>query len=311
MSGIQLRPGRPHTAGRPPAEAANSEENVMYEPSVADIRVAPEHLGNDTYLIRSAQEALGAPLRVYLNSMVILGEEPTIVDTGTIANREQWLDDVFGLVEPDDVRYVFISHDDADHTGNLAQVLDRCSNATLLASWAIVERFSNAFGFPLERTRWVEIGDHLDLADRRLRFVLPPLWDSPTTRGLFDERTGIFWAVDAFATPVTPALESTVAELDPELWRGGIAMFAYNALSPWLPLVDPDRYARHVMAVRDLGMTTVASAHSATITDRSVDAAFEIVRDLPSVPAPPVPDESVLEALVGNLLVDSVTSPVS
>jgi hypothetical protein len=44
------------------------------------------------------QEALGAPLRVYLNSMVIRGAEPVIVDTGTIANRAQWLDDVFGLV---------------------------------------------------------------------------------------------------------------------------------------------------------------------------------------------------------------------
>ena len=99
------------------------------------------------------QEALGTPLRVYLNSMVICGAEPVIVDTGTVANRSQWLDDVFGLVDPTDVRYVFISHDDVDHTGNLAQVMEHCPHATLLASWALVERFSNAFEFPLRSAR--------------------------------------------------------------------------------------------------------------------------------------------------------------
>jgi flavorubredoxin len=275
----------------------------MYEPAAPTIRVTPEHLGNDTYLVHQVQEALGAPLRVYLNSMVILGAEPTIVDTGTVANRRQWLTDVFDLVDPEDVRYVFISHDDADHTGNLAEVMELCPNATLLASWAMVERHSNVFEFPLERCRWVDHGDRLQLADRRFHFVRPPLWDSPTTRGLFDERTGIYWAVDAFATPVTPELEATVDELDPGFWRDGVTMFAYNALSPWLSLVDPARFAAHVMGVRDLGMTTVASAHSPVITDRSIDHAFEIACRLPSVPAPPVPDQSVLDAIVGEHVV--------
>ena len=62
---------------------------------------------------------------VYINSMVILGAEPVIVDTGTPANRKQWLDDVFSIVDPDDVRWVFLSHDDVDHTGNLDQVMTR------------------------------------------------------------------------------------------------------------------------------------------------------------------------------------------
>ena len=274
---------------------------MAFEPVAPTIRVAPEHLGTDTYLVHQVQEALGAPLRVYLNSLVIGGEEPVIVDTNTIANRRQWLDDVFGIVAPEDVRYVFISHDDVDHTGNLAEVMDLCKNATLLASWALVERYSNAFDFPLERCRWVNDGDHLDLADRRLSFVRPPIWDSPTTRGLYDHRSGIYWAVDAFASPVTPELERTVEELDETFWRDGLAMFAHNAVAPWLSLADADRFADHVDAIRALGMTTIASAHSPVITDRSVDAAFRFVRELPSVKAPPVPDQAILESLLGDM----------
>ena len=124
-------------------------------PAAPTIRVAPQLIGPDTYLIHSVQEALGAPLAVYLNSMLIAGDEPVIVDTGTVANRRQWLDDVFGIVDPKDVRWVYLSHDDHDHTGNLAEVVALCPNATLVCNWAMVERIANAFDLPLNRCRGV------------------------------------------------------------------------------------------------------------------------------------------------------------
>jgi flavorubredoxin len=274
---------------------------MAYEPAVPTIVRSPERIAAETWLIHQVQEALGAPLRVYLNSMVIRGAEPVIVDTGTLANRAQWMDDVFGLVDPADVRYVFISHDDADHTGNLAQVMELCPNATLLASWALVERFSNAFRFPLHRCRWVDDGSHLELDDRRLRFVRPPLWDSPTTRGVFDPSTEVYWAVDAFATPCSTAVEPSVAELEPEAWRGGMAMFAHHAVAPWLAMVDHDRYRRHAERVRALGATTIASAHSPLITGAWIDKAFDLLLDLPNVEVPPAPDQAALDAIVAEL----------
>jgi len=240
-------------------------------------------------------------MRIYLNSMVILGEEPVVVDTGTVANRDQWLDDTFGLVEPADVRYIFISHDDIDHTGNLAEVLTLCPQATLIASWALVERHSSAVEFPLERVRWLVDGDHFDLADRRLTLARPPVWDSPTTRGLFDHRSGVYWAVDTFATPCTPAVESTVGDLDPTFWRDGMAMFLHNAVAPWLSLVDHERFVAHVDRVRALGMTTIVGGHTPIITGRHVDAAFEIIRELPLVAAPPIPDQAALDAIVAEM----------
>ena len=91
----------------------------------------------------------GQPLDVYINSMVILGSEPVIVDTGTPANRKQWLEDVFSLVEPEDVRWIFLSHDDVDHTGNLDEAMAVCPNANVVCNWAMVERHTNCFDFPL------------------------------------------------------------------------------------------------------------------------------------------------------------------
>lgn len=96
---------------------------MSFAPICPTIKVPPAKIAADTYMIHSVQEALGQPLSVYLNSMVILGREPMIVDTGTVANRDQWLGDVFGLVEPNDVRWIYLSHDDVDHTGNLEQAM--------------------------------------------------------------------------------------------------------------------------------------------------------------------------------------------
>ena len=48
----------------------------------------PQYVGPDTWLVRQVQEAKGAPLSVYINSLIITGTEPVIVDTGSAANRD-------------------------------------------------------------------------------------------------------------------------------------------------------------------------------------------------------------------------------
>jgi len=73
---------------------------TTFAPLAPTLNVPPAKIADDTWLIHSVQPACGEPLHVYLNSLLILGAEPMIVDTGTIANREQWMNDVFSLVEP-------------------------------------------------------------------------------------------------------------------------------------------------------------------------------------------------------------------
>ena len=252
---------------------------------------------DDTWLIHSVQPALGQPLFVYLNSLVILGAEPMIVDTGTIANREQWLKDVFSLVEPENVRWIFLSHDDVDHTGNLDETLSACPNAQLVCNWAMIERHTNCFDFPLPRCRWIMDGDTLDIGDRTLVAMRPPVYDSPTTRGLFDPMTGVYWAVDSFATPL-PDPKVGVADLDAEFWDFGLALFALGAVSPWLSMVDETKYGRYVDGVQGLDITTIASCHSPVIEGPFIERAFARIRELPSLPPLDIPDQSVLDQII-------------
>ena len=42
-----------------------------------------------------------------MNSLVIRGEQPTVVDTGSPANRDEWLQNLGSVVDPNDVRWIF------------------------------------------------------------------------------------------------------------------------------------------------------------------------------------------------------------
>jgi hypothetical protein len=128
--------------------------------------------------------------------------------------------------------------------------------------------------------------------------VRPPVYDSPATRGLFDESSGVYWGVDSFATPCPGGPVPTVAELDPEFFAEGMAMFVHNALSPWIGLVDHDKFAAEVDRVRSLGAATIATAHAPLIVGPMIEDACRILATLPGVPAPPIPDQAMLDAVL-------------
>lgn len=113
---------------------------------------SPYRVASDTWIIPEPLNA-GSLGFVTINSMLIAGAEPVIVDTGTALNRQRWLDQVFSIVDPVDIRWVFLSHDDHDHVGNLLTVLDLCPHATLVTSWFSLERLRGDFELPLSRCR--------------------------------------------------------------------------------------------------------------------------------------------------------------
>ena len=270
---------------------------TAFAPLRPTISVPPTQIAKDTHVIHSVQEALGQPLFVYINSMVILGKEPMIVDTGTIAGREQWLEDAWGLVDPNDVKWVFLSHDDVDHTGNLEQVMEACPNAKLICNWAMVERHTNCFNFPIDRCHWTMDGETIDVGDRELVALRPPIYDSPTTRGLFDPSTGVYWSVDTFATPL-PDYKMQVADLDEEFWHFGMTLFQMGAVSPWVAMCDEAKYNAYVDRTQSLDIKTIAACHTPVLEGEFIDRAFAHVRTLPSAECPPMPDQNVLNEIV-------------
>jgi flavorubredoxin len=263
-------------------------------PETTPIEIAPE-----TFLIPNLAPA-GPDLLLPVNSMVIRGAEPVIVDTGAPVHREQWLEKVLSLVDPEDVRWIFLSHDDPDHTGGLLDILELAPQATLVTNFFSVERLAlEKPALPLERMRWIEAGSSFDAGDRTLHLFRPPIFDGPTTRGLFDPTTATAWIVDTFACLTPGSLDvhdlpaDHVAEQLPQM---------NSIVSPWHQWLDPVAYGRHVDEVEAMGLLTAASAHGPVLTGDAIHQAFDVVRDLAGKPNIPTPGQELLDELVAGAL---------
>ncbi len=267
-------------------------------PATDPVLVAPE-----TWLIPNLAAA-GPGQYLPVNSLLVRGSEPIIVDTGAPVPRQRWIEQVFSLVDPEDVRWIFLSHDDGDHVGGLADALEMCPSATLVTNFFATERLSLERTLPIERLRWLEPGDSFRAGDRRMRLMLPPIFDGPTTRGLFDERTGVLWSVDSFAA-LTPGSVHHRDDVPEDLFTESFSLLN-SLLSPWHEWLDPARYSRHVDSVADLRPDAIATAHGPLLTGDAISHAFDRVRAMAAAPRMMPPGQSALDELIAATVLGPV-----
>jgi flavorubredoxin len=264
-------------------------------PATTPVEFAP-----DTFLIPNLAPA-GEGAYLPVNSMVIRGAEPIIVDTGAPMHRDEWIEKAFSVVEPQDVRWIFLSHDDPDHTGSLLDVLEMCPQATFVTNFFSVERLAlEKPPLPLERMRWIEAGGSFDAGDRTIHLFRPPIFDGPTTRGVYDSKTAAMWVVDSFACTTTGAVHH-IADLPRDLVDENLPLFN-SMVSPWHQWLDPGAYRRHVDGIEAMGVLAVASAHGPILTGDWIHEAFDVVRDLAGKPNVLGPGQELLDELVACIL---------
>jgi hypothetical protein len=288
---------RAHCSAPPDPTQHNPKETdpmTLTTPHLPPTQIAPE-----TFLIHDHEPQGDEPVTVTLNTMVIRAAEPVVVDTGMASNEAQFLADIFSLVEPEDIRWVFISHDDIDHTGNLNALMQAAPNATAIIKWFMVKRMGETLDVPLDRQRWIGDGESFDVGDRVLHAVRPPVFDAPTTRGLFDPTTGVYWSSDSFATPVFAPVP-TVEELPEDFWLGGINTF-HRYVSPWLEMVDDRAYQKAVDRIEALAPTVLAGCHTPAVVGDRVTQAIATTRLSPTAEIQPEPDQALLDQIQRTL----------
>jgi flavorubredoxin len=264
-------------------------------PTTSPVRIAPE-----TFLIPNLAPA-GEGVFVQVNSLLIRGEEPIIVDTGAPVHRERWLEQVYSLVDPEDVRWIFLSHDDGDHTGGLYDALEASPAATLVTNFFAWERLAlERPAIAPDRMIWRGPNETFDAGDRRLRLVVPPIFDGPTTRALYDEQTGVLWSVDSFAALTTGAVHE-VGDVPKDLYEDSFQLFN-SMVSPWHEWLDPVVYNRHVDTVEALRPEVVASAHGHVLRGGDIHDAFDRVRTLAGQPRIAPPGQSFLDELLATVI---------
>lgn len=251
-------------------------------------RQHPHEVARDTFVIRAVMPSVAGTF-TNQNSMLIRAAEPVVVDTGMVTNREIWFEDLFSLVAPEDLRWIFVTHIDTDHAGNLVEALARCPSAMMVTSRGESFRASASLGIPMERMRMVGAGEAFDVGDRVLRAWQPPVYDSPYTRALHDPSTGVYYGADAFCAPMPEGAVDWSDEIDVALWAKGMASFHHHTLSPWLGLADPAKFRAVVDKLAALDPQVIVSAHAPPIGKAAIPRALAQLAGLPTTQ--PVPLE--------------------
>jgi flavorubredoxin len=268
-------------------------------------RTPPARIAPETFIIQDHVTVNGDGGVVHLNAMLIRAAEPVVVDTGAPIHRDRFLDDLFGLIEPADVRWLFLSHDDVDHAGNLEPLVDACPNAVVVTTWMAAQRLAiGGARLPADRWRLLDDGDVLDAGDRALVVQRPLLYDAPATRGLFDTTTGVLWAADCFGAllpdPVVDAVDA-----DDVTWRTGFMDF-HQGMSPWCAAVEVGWWRRAVARFASRIPDVIASSHGPVVRDHCLTAAIDMLGELPAAPFAGQPPRPGLDQTVGSVPIEIV-----
>ena len=193
-----------------------------------------------------------------VNAFLIRGPEPVLVDTGLAALREPFMTALRAAIDPAELRWIWITHMDPDHLGNLEAVLAEAPAARVVTTFLGMGKMG-LHGLPVERAHLLNPGQRLPVGDRELVALVPPSFDAPETTGLFDTRSRTLFSADAFgALMQEPA--AGAEEIPPAALRDGMITWA-TVDAPWLGLVDGARYDATLERIRRLDPSLVLSGH--------------------------------------------------
>jgi glyoxylase-like metal-dependent hydrolase (beta-lactamase superfamily II) len=198
-----------------------------------------------------------------VNAYVVHAAEPVLVDTGLPAGRADFLDALWSAVDPADLRWVYLTHPDRDHTGSLAEVLAAAPRARLVTTFLGFGIASMDFPMSPERAYFLNPGQSLDVGDRRLTAFRPPVYDSPATTGLVDESTGTCFSSDCFGAPLGSLADTEagdIAELSADSLTAAQRLWV-TVDSPWVTGVDGAHFDASLAPLHTMAPDVVLSTH--------------------------------------------------
>ncbi|MGK5113453.1 MULTISPECIES: MBL fold metallo-hydrolase [unclassified Geodermatophilus] len=226
-----------------------------------------------------------------VNAYLITAEEPVLVDTGLGVDEDDFVDALSSLIAPERLRWIWLTHDDADHTGSLRRVMELAPQARLVTHGFSALRMSTWWPLPMDRVHAIRPGDEIHVGDRTLTAVAPPLFDNPTSTGLLDRSTGALFSVDAFGA-ILPEPTQSAADVPPEALAGGMLGWATSD-SPWVHLTEPAEFGQVLDRVRRIRPTRIFSSHLPAAEGTALEDFLAVLQQVPSAEpfVPPSADE--------------------
>lgn len=236
-----------------------------------------------------------------VKAFVLHAEQPVLIDTGMPVSRPDFLEAVWSTVDPADLRWIYLTHPDRDHTGSLTEVLAAAPQARLVTTFLGYGILGLDYHIPPDRLHLLNPGQALDVGDRTLRAFRPPVFDSPATTGFYDELTGVCFTSDCFGGPAGSAAEAEaedIAELHPDDLLAAQRLWV-TVDSPWVASLDQRRFSGSLEPLRRLNPPLVLSTHLPPARN-AMPRLLDMLESAPDAAPYVGPDQVALEQLLAG-----------
>jgi glyoxylase-like metal-dependent hydrolase (beta-lactamase superfamily II) len=257
-------------------------------------------LGDDVSVLNDYLEVPGIGF-LPVNAFVLHAAEPVVVDTGLGLPGRGFMEALGSVVDPADVRWIWLTHPDRDHTGALFDLLAAAPAARLVTTFLGAGIMSTERPVPLDRVYLLNPGQSLDVGDRTLTAFRPPLFDNPATVGFYDERSHTCFSSDCFGAPMPSAALaecSDVGEVPADQLRSGQLLWA-TVDSPWVHTTEAAGYLRSIQPIRAMDPATILSTHLPPATGRTSEF-LEMLAAAPHADPFVGPDQQALEQMLAS-----------
>ena len=233
-----------------------------------------------------------------VNAFVIKSSEPVLIDTGMGIDSPEFMKSLESIIDPRELRWIWLTHDDADHTGSLEKILQAAPNARLAANSLAVLRTSTSWPVPMDRVYWLNPGDTLNAGNHELVAVRPPIFDNPTTIGAYDKKSEAFFSAD-FLGAIIPSPAKDIQDVAETDLAQGMISWA-SADSPWIHLVASGKFSKELDKIRRIDPERIFSAHLPPAFGKAKQL-LEILDNLPDSTPFVTPDQTALEQILSQL----------
>ena len=238
-----------------------------------------------------------------INAFVITGREPVLVDTGLGIFQREFVTALESIIDPKDLRWVWLTHDDADHTGAIEEVMRIAPNAKLVTHAMSAMRMNTWWQVPLDRVHAIGPGQKLDIGDRTLVGVAPPVFDNPMSVGFYDDKSGILFSVDSFGALIDAPAENA-RDIPQDVLTQGMVAWATED-SPWTNLVDEAKFGAVLEEVRRINPKMILSSHLPP-AQNSTEQFLKVLATVPRAEHMPAPDQAMFGQMVAQ-----ITAPIA
>ncbi|MEU8520753.1 MBL fold metallo-hydrolase [Streptomyces sp. NBC_01216] len=257
-------------------------------------------VGSDTTVLADSLDIPGIG-HIPVNAYVLTAREPVVVDTGLSVADRDFVAALGSVVDPADVRWIWLTHPDRDHTGGIFALLEAAPEARVVTTFLGAGIMTTERPLPMDRVYFLNPGQSLDVGDRKLDAFRPPLFDNPATVGFFDEKTRICFSSDCFGAPMPTAelaQSGHASDLRPDELRAAQLLWA-TVDSPWVHVVDAGKYRSTLVPLRDMNPEIVLGSHLPPAV-RMTDTMLETITLAPDADPFVGPDQAALEQMLAS-----------